>query len=163
MGSKGWSDEFRVVLGCYRLLLSQAWLAPVAMRGEQLGEVVAPAARAGAAAQLRLDSRDVLGDLRLRRVADHVALLHNGRLILSQPLDQMLASHRRVTVRFSEPQPAGLHLAGALSCTGEGREWTCVCNGQFEQLKQAAAARGGEVVEEATASLDDVFVSRVKG
>ena len=45
----------------------------------------------------------------------------------------------------------------------EGREWTCVCNGQFEQLKQAAAARGGEVVEEATASLDDVFVSRVKG
>jgi ABC-2 type transport system ATP-binding protein len=99
----------------------------------------------------------------VQRVADQVAMLHAGRLVLCQPLEGMLAAHRRVTLHFNDPQPADLALPGALSCVGEGREWTCVCNGELEQLKQAASARGGQVVEEASASLDEVFVSRAKG
>lgn len=99
----------------------------------------------------------------VERVADQVTLLHAGRLVLSQPVDGLLASHRRVTLRFAEPQPAGLSLPGALSCVGEEREWTCVCNGQLDLLKQAVAARGGQVVQEDTPSLDEVFVARVKG
>lgn len=99
----------------------------------------------------------------VERVADQVTLLHAGRLVLSQPIERLLESHRRVTLRFAEPQPAGLTLPGALSCTGENLEWTCVCNGQLELLKQAAADRGGQVVEEDTPSLDEVFVARVKG
>lgn len=99
----------------------------------------------------------------VQRVADHVAMLHNGRLVLCEPLDTVLESHRRVTVRFDQPQADNLHLPGALSCTGQGQEWTCICNGQFDILKQAAEARGGQVVEQAPASLEEVFVSRVKG
>jgi ABC-2 type transport system ATP-binding protein len=99
----------------------------------------------------------------VQRVADHVALLHEGRVVMCEPLEAVLVAHRRVTLSFDEPQPAGLVLPGALSCSGEGREWTCVCNGELELLKQAALARGGRVVEEAGASLDEVFVSRVKG
>jgi ABC-2 type transport system ATP-binding protein len=96
----------------------------------------------------------------VQRVADQVALLHAGRLVLCEPLEAVLASHRRVTVRFEQPQPGTPRLPGALSCSGEGCEWTCICNGQLEQLKQAAAALGGQVVEEAAASLDEIFISR---
>ena len=99
----------------------------------------------------------------VERVADQVTMLHAGQLVLSQPLDDLLGTHRRVTLRFAEPQPAGFTLPGALSCTGESRDWTCLCNGQLELLKQAAVARGGQVVEEASPSLDEVFVARVKG
>jgi ABC-2 type transport system ATP-binding protein len=99
----------------------------------------------------------------VQRVADQVALLREGRLVLCEPLDAILAAHRRVTLSFEQPQDPGLRLPGALSCAGEGREWTCVCNGELERLKQAAEALGGRVVAEAPASLDEVFVSRVKG
>jgi ABC-2 type transport system ATP-binding protein len=132
-------------------------LDPV-VRRDILGAIVRTVADEG---RTVLFSSHLLDEV--QRVADHVAMLHEGRLVLSQPLESVLAAHHRVILHFAEPQPSDLRLPGALSCSGEGREWTCVCNGELEQLKQAAAARGGQIVEEATASLDEVFVSRVKG
>jgi ABC-2 type transport system ATP-binding protein len=128
------------------------------VRRDILGAIIRTVAEEG---RTVLFSSHLLDEV--QRVADQVAMLHAGRLVLCQPLEGVLAAHRRVTLHFNDPQPAGLVLPGALSCVGEGREWTCVCNGELEQLKQAAAVRGGQVVEEAAASLDEVFVSRVKG
>jgi ABC-2 type transport system ATP-binding protein len=99
----------------------------------------------------------------VQRVADHVALLHTGRLVMSQALDEILATHRRVTVRFEHAPPVAPRLPGALSASGEGHEWTCISNGQLAQLKEAVAALGGHIVEESAASLEEVFISRVKG
>jgi ABC-2 type transport system ATP-binding protein len=99
----------------------------------------------------------------VQRVSDQVALLHAGRLVMCKPLDEILSAHRRVIVHFEQAPPIVPRLPGALSCNGEGREWTCVCNGELEQLKQAVAALGGRVVDESAASLEDVFISRVKG
>lgn len=99
----------------------------------------------------------------VQRVADHVAFLHAGRLVLCKSLEEILSAHRRVTVHFDQPPPIVPRLPGALSCNGGGREWTCVCNGELAQLKEAVATLGGRVVDESAASLEDVFISRVKG
>jgi ABC-2 type transport system ATP-binding protein len=97
----------------------------------------------------------------VERVADRVAMLHAGRLVLCDDLQRVLSDHHRLTIRFAEPQAARPSLPGMLGCEGEGREWTVICNGQLEQLRQAATAQGASIVEDQQPSLDEVFVARV--
>ena len=94
------------------------------------------------------------------RVSDRVAMLHEGRVLLCAELEQIQRSHRRLTLRFSEPLAGKPVLPGALWCEGSGAEWTCLCNGGLDQLKQAAESLGAAIVEEAAPSLDEIFISR---
>lgn len=97
----------------------------------------------------------------VERVADRVAMLHDGRLVLCDDLAAVIEGHARVTVRFEQPCAERPQLPGALSCEGAGREWTVVCNGQLEQLRASVQQMGAAIVEEAQPSLDEVFVARV--
>ena len=75
----------------------------------------------------------------------------------------MRAGHRRLVLRFAAAPERRPAFPGALSCEGAGREWTVVCNGAGEALRAAARAAGAEIVEERAASLDEIFIARVKG
>jgi ABC-2 type transport system ATP-binding protein len=99
----------------------------------------------------------------VQRVADHVAMLHRGRLVLNEPLDDLLARHRSLTVHFSQPQTAQPQWPGVLWWSGQGVEWTCLCNGQWPQCKQAAQAAGAAIVEERAPSLEEIFLAHTKG
>lgn len=96
----------------------------------------------------------------VERVADSVTMLHEGKIILSGALDNILGDHRRVSVRFEKPQTGPPNLPGVLSCTGEGQEWIVMCNGEIERVRQAAREAGASIVEEERASLDEIFVAR---
>jgi ABC-2 type transport system ATP-binding protein len=98
----------------------------------------------------------------VERVADRVAMLHSGRLVLEDDLQSVLQSHRRLTVRFPQSRTERPLLPGALSCEGEGSEWTIVCNGQLEQLKEAVQREGATIVDDMQPSLDEVFVARAQ-
>jgi ABC-2 type transport system ATP-binding protein len=99
----------------------------------------------------------------VERVADRVAIIHEGRIVLTAPMDEIKETHRRVTLRFEQPVERPPALVGALSCAGGGEEWTYVCSGESGQLRRAADALGATVVNEASLSLDEVFVSRIQG
>ena len=97
----------------------------------------------------------------VERVADRVAIIHHGRILLTAPLDQIKDTHRRVTLRFETPVAEPPSLVGALSHDGRGAEWTYVCNGESGQLHRAAEALGATVVADAALSLDEIFVTHV--
>ena len=99
----------------------------------------------------------------VERVADRVAIINQGRLVLTASMDEVKETHRRVTLRFSEPRERPPALVGAFSHSGGGAEWTYLCNGESEQLRHAAAAIGATVVDDAALSLDEIFVSHVAG
>jgi ABC-2 type transport system ATP-binding protein len=99
----------------------------------------------------------------VERVADRIAMIHVGRLVICDDLETVKASHHRLVLRFDAPPPIPLQLPGALSCEGEGSEFTVICNGRLEELRSAAAAFHAHIVEESTPSLDEIFVARVKG
>src|SRR4029077_4894722 len=40
----------------------------------------------------------------IERVSDHIAMLHQGKLVLCGPLDEIKAQHRRITLRFDATQ-----------------------------------------------------------
>ena len=98
----------------------------------------------------------------VERVADQVAMLHLGRLVISAPLDRILDEHHVLTLQFPESRAAAPALPGGLGWSGEGREWTCVCNGEVERLRAAAAEARAAIVEERRPSLEDVFLARAR-
>jgi ABC-2 type transport system ATP-binding protein len=99
----------------------------------------------------------------VERVADHVAIIHQGRIILTAPMDEIKETHRRVTLRFGQPLDRPPALVGTLSYAGQGSEWTYICSGESDQLRSAAEAIGASVVGDSALSLDEIFVSRVSG
>jgi ABC-2 type transport system ATP-binding protein len=91
----------------------------------------------------------------IERVSDHIAMLHQGKLVLCGPLDEIKAQHRRITIRFEAQQARPPVVPGALSVTGTGREWTIIGDSARTELPRAS------IVEEDAASLNEIFVATV--
>jgi len=97
----------------------------------------------------------------VERVSDRLAMLVEGRIVLTGALDDIKAGHHQLTLRFDLPLSAPPALAGALSVTGAGHEWTVVCNGSRGALAESAGRLGARIVAERSPSLDEIFVARV--
>ena len=97
----------------------------------------------------------------IERVADHVAMIEDGRIALAASLDEIQTSHRRLTLHFAEARTQPPQLAGALTWQGGGHEWTAIHHGPAGELPFAVSATGGRIVEECGVGLDDIFVARM--
>ncbi len=97
----------------------------------------------------------------VERVADRVAIIHQGRIMLTSSMDEIKDSHRRVTLRFGQSLDRPPSLVGTLSFEGQGAEWTYICSGESGQLRRAAEAIGATVVGDDALTLDEIFVSRI--
>jgi len=94
----------------------------------------------------------------IERVCDHVAMLHQGRLVLCGPLDEIKTQHRRLTLRFAASLLAPPVVPGAVSVTGSGKEWVVMRNGARTDLPTIAPL-GAEIVDERVPSLGEIFVA----
>jgi ABC-2 type transport system ATP-binding protein len=94
----------------------------------------------------------------VERVSDHLAMMHQGKLVLCGALEDIKQSHRRIVVRFDSPLARPPALDGALSITGAAHEWTVICNG-LGNVTAAASRLGGKIVSEHSPSLDEIFVA----
>lgn len=99
----------------------------------------------------------------VQRVSDHVAMINAGKLVLTAPVEEVLRNHVRLTVRFESSRTSPPSIDSALSCLGDGVEWTVLCNGQRENVRKEIEQLQGEVVEEASPTLDEIFVARIGG
>lgn len=97
----------------------------------------------------------------VQRVSDHVAMLHDGQLILCDLLEAVLAQYARWTIRLPAASSVTPVIPGSVSCHGEGREWSVLCNGRREEFKDWLTEHDGEVMEQATPSLEEIFVAKV--
>jgi len=98
----------------------------------------------------------------VERVADRVAMIHRGQILLTASMDEIKDRHRRLTLRFDANLPEPPSLVGTISRSGSGSEWTYVCSGEPAQLRRAAESLGATVVDDATLTLDEIFVSHVE-
>lgn len=96
----------------------------------------------------------------IERVSDHIAMLHQGKIVLCGPLDEIKAQHRRFTLRFDTAQSQPPVVPGALSVSGAGKEWMVMCNGARVELPAITAKLGAQIVEEHAPSLNEIFVAR---
>src|SRR5262249_22308831 len=95
----------------------------------------------------------------IERVADHIAMLRQGKLVLCGPLDEIKAQHRRVTLHFDQAQSTPPLVPGALSVTGARNEWTAICNGASLEPPAVRSHLGARIVDERGPSLNEIFVA----
>jgi ABC-2 type transport system ATP-binding protein len=96
----------------------------------------------------------------VERMSDHVTMIHNGRVTLSGPLDDVRRGYQRSRVRFVESFDDPPVLKAALAMEGGGRTWSVVHSGSLEQFRHSVLAIGGEVVESRDATLEEIFLAR---
>ena len=99
----------------------------------------------------------------IERVADDVAMIHEGRLAVFSSMDEIRTTHQRYVVAFHEKQPEFPKLACTLDVEGEGRDWAVVCHGEPVATRAAVEDTGARIVEESSPSLDAIFLARVTG
>jgi ABC-2 type transport system ATP-binding protein len=98
----------------------------------------------------------------IERVCDWLAMIDRGRVVLCGPLDEIKSAHRKLTVRFDEPQNQRPALDSAFVSSGFGRDWIVICPHRIEDLAVELAWLGGRIVDEHGASLDEIFIARVR-
>jgi len=93
----------------------------------------------------------------VERVADRVAMIHLGRIVLDAPMLQVKETHHKVVVRAGGERREAPILPGLLSCRGDGPEWTILCDAPLGEVQSAAIRTGCEVVEARTPKLEEIF------
>ncbi len=134
-------------------------LDPV-VRRDILGAIIRTIAEEG---RTVLFSSHLLDEV--ERVADHIAMIHDGRVVLADSMDDLKDSYRRVTLRFDTPIADPPKLLGGRNTQGAGSEWTYICtvvDGDMGQVRGAAESMGAQVVEESALSLDEIFVANIR-
>ena len=92
------------------------------------------------------------------RVADHMAMIYKGKLLLNAPMETIKAEHTRFTATFDTP-PDKATLDGVLSMEEFNGEWTLLCHGDRDACRNTLTTHGGTIVEEQDPSLEDIFVA----
>jgi ABC-2 type transport system ATP-binding protein len=96
----------------------------------------------------------------VERVSDQVAMIRSGKILFCDSMEEIKQGHSRLTLRFENPQTAPPDLAGALSWDGGGYEWTAICAGQANRLRDDAQRIGARIVAQGGVSLDEIFLAR---
>ena len=101
----------------------------------------------------------------VERVADIVAILRKGKLLLVEPLDGLKAQVRRLTVTLMDGSTVLPALGGEIlfqRC--KGRQWQALVRGlSDEQLAKLGVHETVDNVEVNAASLEEIFVAYMQG
>ncbi|MEZ6123750.1 MAG: ABC transporter ATP-binding protein [Planctomycetaceae bacterium] len=97
----------------------------------------------------------------VQRVSDSVAMLNHGKVLLCGGLADVQQQHVRFVIRLETPLVAAPEIPGALTCTGEQNEWSVLCNGQADDVRRWIQQANAEILEQTSATLEEIFVARV--
>ncbi len=97
----------------------------------------------------------------VERVADRVGILHQGKLIVQRPLEELKASVKRVVATFPAVARA-IADDDILQQEGEGRQRAIIWADCAEEKLHKLAAAGATDIKVEDCSLEDIFVAYVR-
>jgi ABC-2 type transport system ATP-binding protein len=122
------------------------------VRREFLASMVA---LAGAGRTILISSHQIV---EVERVASHVAFLHQGRLLLAAPVDELKQQIVRFRLSFETQPPDAAALGTVLQRNGTGRQWQAVIRDPNRQAVEALrGADGIRDFEETALGLEDLY------
>jgi ABC-2 type transport system ATP-binding protein len=100
----------------------------------------------------------------VERVADHVCVLDNGRLLLNASLDQLRQSYRRIDLVFASAAPVReFRMAGVEKIQTNGHKMVLFASSNAEAVVERARSLEAVSVEVIPVGLRDIFLETVKG
>jgi ABC-2 type transport system ATP-binding protein len=99
----------------------------------------------------------------VERVADHVCILDNGRLLVNASLDRLLQSYRRIDLAFGfPPSEQEFRIAGVERIRISGNALSILASMNAEAVVERAHDLNAVSVEVAPVGLRDIFLETVK-
>lgn len=95
----------------------------------------------------------------VERVADDVAMIHEGEIVIYDSIENIKTKHHSITLRFHEPRPDKPKIEGAISIKGKGQEWTILCNGDLDIINSKILNMGCEIYHDTPPTLEDIFIA----
>jgi ABC-2 type transport system ATP-binding protein len=105
-------------------------------------------------------SSHILTDV--ERVADRVAILHEGRLLIERPLDELKEQVRRLRLMFGNATPEKLSIPGLLAVRHAPRELLATVIGYDDEAIDRLATRVCARVEVQALGLEELFIDLVR-
>jgi ABC-2 type transport system ATP-binding protein len=98
----------------------------------------------------------------VERVADHVAILHQGKIVLVAPLEELKANVHELTVTLRLGGQLPAELPGEiLRQQRRARQWQLLIKGAPDPAEYVRGQAGIEQVESRMPSLEEIFVAYV--
>lgn len=96
------------------------------------------------------------------RIADRVGILHDGRLLFDDSLDELKTAYKRVVATFDDAPPDALRtLDGVRHARAEGRMIALLASRHVDEIVAESRARGARQVDVFPVSLNDIFLDAV--
>ena len=99
----------------------------------------------------------------VERVADIVAIMHKGQLLVNEPLEELKGTTRQLNITVSESSAPRPTLDGAVIYERrQGRQWEVLIRGLDDaDLERLRFADSVVAVESRTPSLEEIFVAYI--
>ncbi|MGI6453098.1 MAG: ABC transporter ATP-binding protein [Syntrophomonadaceae bacterium] len=98
----------------------------------------------------------------LERTSDHIAVLHQGRLLFSHSTEDLKNSVHRFQAVFTQdtlPEETLANLPGLINLTKQGSVYTFTIGGDTNRFMQALQALHPHAVKPVNLNLEDVFIT----
>jgi ABC-2 type transport system ATP-binding protein len=99
----------------------------------------------------------------MERVADQVAILHKGRLILRDSLETLKQRTKKLRAVYPEAVPDSFELEGLMRVARDTHQVLLTVQGFEPAMPERLRQAGAESVEVIDLSLEEIFVEAVKG
>jgi ABC-2 type transport system ATP-binding protein len=99
----------------------------------------------------------------IERVADRIAVLDHGRLVLEGALNEIKGEMRRARAVFEGDAPADVDIAGKIDARAEGRLLTVVARSGDDELGVALRKLGANEIETEPLPLEEILVALLRG
>lgn len=98
----------------------------------------------------------------VERVADWIGIIHEGALLVQEPLEALKARVRRVVLTFEGEAPGPEGIAGVLAAERAGRQFVLTVERWSDETRAALEAMGPNSLRVEDCSLEDIFVAYVR-
>lgn len=100
----------------------------------------------------------------LERICDHLAILHQGRLLGLESLEDLKQKVRKIQAAFANPLPAGvLQRDGILNVEQSGRVYSITVQDGLDELTAELRTFKPLFLDLADISLEEIFIHRMGG
>jgi ABC-2 type transport system ATP-binding protein len=100
----------------------------------------------------------------VEQIADHIAIVDRGRVVVSGALDDLRDAYRRIQCVFDGDAPApALRSPGVVRVQRRGRVLTIFSSANLERVLEEARALGPSSVEVLPVTLKEIFLETVGG
>ncbi len=100
----------------------------------------------------------------LEDICDHVGIIHNGRMIIEKPLDDIKGNIQKIQLAFSGGFPDTLlEKLDVLHLSKQGSVYTIIVRGNAKDIKAAVTPENPVVFDTVSLTLEEVFIYELGG